>query len=160
VLAVSRAIGDHCLRPFVIAQPEVSFLFCQSVMLVRRCSGRVSDLLMCAVILSNYQSLAAAAAAAAAAASETARLTLIRKIICCKLVAANLLLPLFKRRLMCSSAHASESGQHAFIAAHRAHDAVNMQRLMPPISHSSQACTALLCLASSPAKLCVMLGKL
>ena len=24
VLAVSRAIGDHCLRPFVIAQPEVS----------------------------------------------------------------------------------------------------------------------------------------
>ncbi len=22
VLAVSRAIGDHCLRPFVIAQPE------------------------------------------------------------------------------------------------------------------------------------------
>ena len=26
VLAVSRAIGDHCLRPFVIAQPEVSAL--------------------------------------------------------------------------------------------------------------------------------------
>ena len=26
VLAVSRAIGDHCLRPFVIAQPEVSLL--------------------------------------------------------------------------------------------------------------------------------------
>ncbi len=24
VLAVSRAIGDHCLRPFVIAQPEAS----------------------------------------------------------------------------------------------------------------------------------------
>ena len=23
VLAVSRAIGDHCLRPYVIAQPEV-----------------------------------------------------------------------------------------------------------------------------------------
>jgi len=86
VLAVSRAIGDHCLRPFVIAQPEVSFLFCQSVMLVRRCSGRVSDLLMCAVILSNYQSLAAAAAAAA---SETARLTLIGKIICCKFVVAS-----------------------------------------------------------------------
>lgn len=26
VLAVSRAIGDHCLRPFVIAEPEVSTL--------------------------------------------------------------------------------------------------------------------------------------
>lgn len=24
VLAVSRAIGDHCLRPFVIARPEAS----------------------------------------------------------------------------------------------------------------------------------------
>lgn len=24
VLAVSRAIGDHCLRPFVIAKPEAS----------------------------------------------------------------------------------------------------------------------------------------
>ena len=23
VLAVSRAVGDHCLRPYVIAQPEV-----------------------------------------------------------------------------------------------------------------------------------------
>ena len=28
VLAVSRAIGDHCLRPFVIAQPEVGLPFC------------------------------------------------------------------------------------------------------------------------------------
>lgn len=26
VLAVSRAIGDHCLRPFVIAQPEITIL--------------------------------------------------------------------------------------------------------------------------------------
>ena len=26
VLAVSRAIGDHCLRPYVIAQPEVRAL--------------------------------------------------------------------------------------------------------------------------------------
>ena len=41
VLAVSRAIGDHCLRPFVIAQPEVSFIFRQPVMPVRRCCGRV-----------------------------------------------------------------------------------------------------------------------
>ena len=24
VLAVSRAIGDHCLRPYVIADPEVA----------------------------------------------------------------------------------------------------------------------------------------
>ena len=28
VLAVSRAIGDHCLRPFVIAQPEVGLPVC------------------------------------------------------------------------------------------------------------------------------------
>ena len=28
VLAVSRAIGDHCLRPFVIAQPEVGLPMC------------------------------------------------------------------------------------------------------------------------------------
>jgi len=26
VLAVSRAIGDHCLRPYVIAEPEVGTL--------------------------------------------------------------------------------------------------------------------------------------
>ena len=31
VLAVSRAIGDHCLRPFVIAQPEVSHSFLKLV---------------------------------------------------------------------------------------------------------------------------------
>ena len=30
VLAVSRAIGDHCLRPFVIAQPEVRLVLCLS----------------------------------------------------------------------------------------------------------------------------------
>lgn len=54
VLAVSRAIGDHCLRPFVIAQPEVSFMFRQPVMPVQRCCGRVSDLLMCTVVLPDY----------------------------------------------------------------------------------------------------------
>jgi len=26
VLAMSRAIGDHCLRPYVIPEPEVRFL--------------------------------------------------------------------------------------------------------------------------------------
>lgn len=34
VLAVSRAIGDHCLRPFVIAQPEVG----RSLLLLLRLS--------------------------------------------------------------------------------------------------------------------------
>jgi hypothetical protein len=29
-LAVSRAIGDHCLRPYVIAVPEVSSPYCCS----------------------------------------------------------------------------------------------------------------------------------
>ncbi len=36
VLAVSRAIGDHCLRPFVIAQPEVRLA-------LQRRPGRLPD---------------------------------------------------------------------------------------------------------------------
>ena len=45
VLAVSRAIGDHCLRPFVIAQPEVG-LPCISL-LTCFCAGLSSaDLLL------------------------------------------------------------------------------------------------------------------
>ena len=35
VLAVSRAIGDHCLRPFVIAQPEVRIIFLSPLWLSR-----------------------------------------------------------------------------------------------------------------------------
>jgi protein phosphatase 2C len=29
-LAVSRAIGDHCLRPYVIPEPEVRHMFMSS----------------------------------------------------------------------------------------------------------------------------------
>ena len=46
VLAVSRAIGDHNLRPFVIAQPEVSAT-AVSVPPLALCAGRRSALQTC-----------------------------------------------------------------------------------------------------------------
>ncbi len=101
---------------------------------------------MCAMILPDHQSPAAAAAAVAA--SETACLTRISYITCCKVVVASV--QQMTDVLICPC-H-SESGQHAFVAAHRAHIAMNMQHLMLAICHISQVCTAVLCFASSPGK--------
>ena len=39
VLAVSRAVGDHCLRPYVIAQPEVRRWRWLLWLALRRCRG-------------------------------------------------------------------------------------------------------------------------
>ena len=39
VLAVSRAIGDHCLRPFVIAEPEVRTRRVLSLLVLQHCAS-------------------------------------------------------------------------------------------------------------------------
>ena len=104
-------------------------------------------MLMCSVVISDHQ--CPPAAAAAVAASETAFLTLNSFITCCKVVVVALVQQM--TAVLICPCH-SEIGQHAFVAAHRAHTAVNMQHLMLAICHSSQACTAVFCLAGSLGK--------
>ena len=56
VLAVSRAIGDHCLRPFVIAQPEVSFMFRQPLC---QYNAAVAGFQTCSCVLSSFLTIEA-----------------------------------------------------------------------------------------------------
>ena len=56
VLAVSRAIGDHCLRPFVIAQPEVGL----AILMLTAASRTASALVAADVFAPGIQPCASA----------------------------------------------------------------------------------------------------